>query len=358
MPTPLTELDCGLARRHRGDAGGALGRRWASGWAPARARRAEEQAGLSHLLEHLLFRGSERFSSRGDRPDLRRDGRGAERRDGQGDDVDLLACPGSPPAPGVRGDGDMMWRPAFEDADTERRVVLEEIAMYEDEPQDKVFDVLGRGGVRRPPAGARRSSAAPRWSATRRWRRSAASTPTATCRPTRWWRRRGRSTTTKWWRWCATAFPPMRAESRSRPTSLMPTTCRPACASSARTPSSTTSAWARPGIARDDDRRFALRVLDNVLGGTPRSRLFQEVRERRGLAYSRVLVLQPVRRHRPGGHLPGYAGATTLGPALAGGGRRAGAPARRAGERRRAGARARRTSRAGWCCRWSRPARA
>lgn len=41
-----------------------------------------------------------------------------------------------------------------------------------------------------------------------------------------------------------------------------------------------------PAIARDDDRRFALRVLDNVLGGTTSSRLFQEVRERRGLAYS------------------------------------------------------------------------
>jgi predicted Zn-dependent peptidase len=40
------------------------------------------------------------------------------------------------------------------------------------------------------------------------------------------------------------------------------------------------------GIARDDERRFALRVLDNILGGTSSSRLFQEVRERRGLAYS------------------------------------------------------------------------
>jgi len=40
------------------------------------------------------------------------------------------------------------------------------------------------------------------------------------------------------------------------------------------------------GLARDDDRRFALRVLEGVLGGTSSSRLFQEVRERRGLAYS------------------------------------------------------------------------
>jgi predicted Zn-dependent peptidase len=41
-----------------------------------------------------------------------------------------------------------------------------------------------------------------------------------------------------------------------------------------------------PGISREDERRFALRVLDNILGGTSSSRLFQEVRERRGLAYA------------------------------------------------------------------------
>ncbi len=41
-----------------------------------------------------------------------------------------------------------------------------------------------------------------------------------------------------------------------------------------------------PGIRRDDERRFALRVLDNIFGGTSSSRLFQEVRERRGLAYA------------------------------------------------------------------------
>jgi predicted Zn-dependent peptidase len=41
-----------------------------------------------------------------------------------------------------------------------------------------------------------------------------------------------------------------------------------------------------PGVSRHDDRRFALRVLDAVFGGTSSSRLFQEVREKRGLAYS------------------------------------------------------------------------
>src|SRR2546426_504831 len=41
-----------------------------------------------------------------------------------------------------------------------------------------------------------------------------------------------------------------------------------------------------PGIRRDDERRWALSVLDAVLGGSNSSRLFQEVREKRGLAYS------------------------------------------------------------------------
>jgi predicted Zn-dependent peptidase len=41
-----------------------------------------------------------------------------------------------------------------------------------------------------------------------------------------------------------------------------------------------------PGLDRSDDRRFALGVLNAALGGGMSSRLFQEVREKRGLAYS------------------------------------------------------------------------
>ena len=40
------------------------------------------------------------------------------------------------------------------------------------------------------------------------------------------------------------------------------------------------------GLTRNDDRRFALGVLNTALGGGTSSRLFQEVRESRGLAYS------------------------------------------------------------------------
>jgi predicted Zn-dependent peptidase len=41
-----------------------------------------------------------------------------------------------------------------------------------------------------------------------------------------------------------------------------------------------------PGIGRHDPRRSALTVLSSALGGGPSSRLFQQVREQRGLAYS------------------------------------------------------------------------
>ena len=41
-----------------------------------------------------------------------------------------------------------------------------------------------------------------------------------------------------------------------------------------------------PGVTRIDERRFAMGVLSAALGGGMSSRLFQEIREKRGLAYS------------------------------------------------------------------------
>lgn len=41
-----------------------------------------------------------------------------------------------------------------------------------------------------------------------------------------------------------------------------------------------------PGLIAGDDRRYAMAILNTVLGGGMSSRLFQEIREKRGLAYS------------------------------------------------------------------------
>ena len=40
------------------------------------------------------------------------------------------------------------------------------------------------------------------------------------------------------------------------------------------------------GMARSDRRRFAASLLDAILGGSASSRLFQEIREKRGMAYA------------------------------------------------------------------------
>lgn len=61
------------------------------------------------------------------------------------------------------------------------------------------------------------------------------------------------------------------------------------------------------GVARDDKRRFAMSVLSAALGGGMSSRLFQEVREKRGLAYS---VYSYAQQFAGTGMLGFYAGCT------------------------------------------------
>ncbi|MDB5100636.1 MAG: putative Zn-dependent peptidase [Cyanobacteria bacterium RYN_339] len=53
-----------------------------------------------------------------------------------------------------------------------------------------------------------------------------------------------------------------------------------------------------PGVSLVDERRFALALLNSILGGGMSSRLFQEVREKRGLVYS---ISSYESLYRPGG---------------------------------------------------------
>src|SRR3954468_22919006 len=111
------------------------------------------QAGLSHFLEHLLFRGTDRYASA--QIDQLFDGMGAELNAGTDKESTTVYArmldQHLPAAFDVMAD--MVWRPAFTDVDPEREVVLEEIAMYEDDPQDKVFDVLGEAVFGEHPLG-------------------------------------------------------------------------------------------------------------------------------------------------------------------------------------------------------------
>ena len=62
-----------------------------------------------------------------------------------------------------------------------------------------------------------------------------------------------------------------------------------------------------PGVNRDDKKRFAMGVLSAALGGGMSSRLFQEIREKRGLAYS---VYSYAQQFAGSGFLALYAGST------------------------------------------------
>src|SRR5213596_2595001 len=105
----------------------------------------EQQAGLSHLLEHLLFKGFEKYGSL--EIDQIFDGMGAELNAGTGKETTSVYARVLDVHLAKAFDvmSDMVWNPRFDggELDAEREIVLEEIAMYEDDPQDKVFDVLG-----------------------------------------------------------------------------------------------------------------------------------------------------------------------------------------------------------------------
>lgn len=60
--------------------------------------------------------------------------------------------------------------------------------------------------------------------------------------------------------------------------------------------------------SKHDKERFALSILNNVLGGNMSSRLFQEVREKRGLAYS---IGSYGRSYQDGGHFCVYGGTSS-----------------------------------------------
>ncbi len=243
----------------------------------------DEQAGLSHLLEHLLFRGSERFGSL--EIDQIFDGMGAELNAGTGKETTSVysrVLDGHLPR-ALDVIGDMVWRPAYEEADTEREVVLEEIAMYEDDPQDKVFDVMGRAIFGSHPLGRAiigRAEVIARTplqeiSAFHLARYVPANVVVAAA---------GSVDHDELVSLVERAVPERRAAAAAS-ASAPPDSGRQVCFERKETEQYHVCLGA-PGIARHDERRFALRVLDNILGGTSSSRLFQEVRERRGLAYS------------------------------------------------------------------------
>jgi predicted Zn-dependent peptidase len=247
----------------------------------------DAQAGLSHLIEHLLFKGSAKYGSL--EIDQIFDGMGAELNAGTGKETTSVYArvidEHLPKAFDVIAD--MVFRPALDDVESERAVILEEIAMYEDDPQEKVFDVLGEAVFGGHPLGRAIIGRA----------NVIADTPVPEIA-----------------RFHASRYVPgnvvIAAAGAVDHDAIAELAARhvgdiaaAGANGSASVPLDGAVVQPRrrfekkdteqyhvclggPSLSRHDDRRFALRVLDTIFGGTSSSRLFQEVRERRGLAYA------------------------------------------------------------------------
>jgi len=281
----ITELDSGLrvATEHMSSVRSA-----ALGFFVAAGSRGEaaEESGLSHFLEHLLFRGTDRFGSA--EIDQLFDAMGAELNAGTDKESTTVYArmldQHLPRAFDVMAD--MVWRPAFREIDPEREVVLEEIAMYEDDPQDTVFDVLGGAVFGSHPLGWPIIGRAPVIRDTpvdaiadfhgRRYVPGAVVVAAA-----------GSVDHDQVVELAERTLGSARAggEMAPRPDPA-PTELRSSVRFQRKDTEQCHVCLGATGIQRGDERRFAIRVLDAIFGGLSSSRLFQAVREERGLAYS------------------------------------------------------------------------
>jgi predicted Zn-dependent peptidase len=248
----------------------------------------DQEAGISHLLEHMLFRGTERFGS--EEIDQIFDAMGAEINAGTDKEATSLYTRVLDRHMERAFDvmSDMLWRPRFGELETEREVVLEEIAMYEDDPQDRSFDLLGKAVFGSHPLGRAVIGSAEVVGAVTREQLAAFHNERYT--PESIVIAAAGSVDHDALVQLARTIEPARSPS-SRKTPLDTATpaipdFRPRVRFLQKDTEQYHVCVGGKGLARDDERRFALRVLEGVLGGTSSSRLFQEVRERRGLAYS------------------------------------------------------------------------
>ena len=247
----------------------------------------DPHAGVTHFLEHLLFKGSSTYSAQAI----------AEIFDTFGGELNAATARDYTVVYGRVLDEhveeaidvmtDMVFAPALADLDAEREVVLEEIAMIEDSPQELIHDliteaVFGDHPLGRPVLGSadvianvtRRSVAT-----YHRARYRAANVVVAAA---------GSIEHDGLVALVERMGEKLREAPARKPAARAPFLAPPA--PSLRFQRKDTEQYhvclGAPGISRSDKRRFAASILDGVLGGSASSRLFQEIREKRGLAYS------------------------------------------------------------------------
>ncbi len=247
--------------------------------------------GCSHFLEHLLFKGTAERSALDISVAL--DAVGGEFNAFTAKEYTCFHArvldEDLPLAVDVLGDMITSSTIAAEDVEAERDVILDEIAMHDDDPDDVVHNLFaeqawGDTPLGRPIAGTVGSIRSLSRDQVRRFYRrhyrpgnivvSAAGNVdhAVLVRQIRTaFARNG---------WLDGTGTPVSARHGA------PKRVRPGLLTTTRPFEQVNVVLGMEGLCRDDERRFALGVLNTALGGGTSSRLFQEVRERRGLAYS------------------------------------------------------------------------
>ncbi|MFV0306950.1 MAG: M16 family metallopeptidase [Desertimonas sp.] len=245
-----------------------------------------DHSGVSHFLEHLLFKGTATRSA----TDISRavDRVGGDINAFTAKEYTAYYCrlPARHVALGIELLGDVLTHSTITDADveSERQVILEELAMDDDAPDDvalrtlaaRVFDGHGLG---QETAGERETVRGLRASSIRDFHRLHYRTGTSIIAVA------GDVDHDEVVRMSESAFADMPAGdarlTRPHPGALV--------AGDVTLDDDTEQMHIAVGgrsLARDDPDREALDVVNHVFGGGLSSRLFDEIRERRGLAYS------------------------------------------------------------------------
>jgi predicted Zn-dependent peptidase len=243
------------------------------------------RAGVSHFIEHLLFKGSDRYDAK----------RIAELFDTMGGELNAATSrettvlytrvPDGHLVDALDAMTDMVFAPTFADVDSEREVVLEEIAMVDDNPQDLVHDlaaeaVFGEHPLGRPVIGSADVIAQVSPRALREWHRRAYAGPRIVLAAA------GNVSHERLVELFAGRRPGRDGTRPAPRRALVRRPAGPGYRFLRRRTEQYHVVLAAPGIAREDESRYAVALLDAILGGSASSRLFQEIRELRGMAYS------------------------------------------------------------------------
>ena len=243
-------------------------------------------AGVTHFLEHLLFKGTQNYSAQEIAEVF--DGFGGELNAATARDYTVVYARVLDEHVEEALDvmTDLVFAPELVDLDAEREVVLEEIAMIEDTPQELIHDLLtqavfGNHPLGRPVLGSAEVIANVS-------RRSIAAYHRARYAPGNVVVAAAGNLAHEGLIGLVEGMEAKIRPSGRRPAARAPWVSAPPprLAFQRKDTEQYHLCLGAPGISRSDKRRFAASILDGILGGSASSRLFQEIREKRGLAYT------------------------------------------------------------------------